>query len=289
MGIDELKRWHWIVISVFVGLILAYTRTSMEPPRGPRSTKAPQFEAELIRPPLKTGESFVKNLTVYPPINGIYPVQFDLLIPTKDNKAWTYTPWYMDAETPYPAVVDAPGDLHPNGKPYTIIDHLERLTKNHPTVKYNFAWWATEQWTYILWTAGSVIAIGGIWPTILSLLTGAGFGPEKKEKDEYDLERFGKDKTPDHAPVAKKEVTDDDRAKMAELQAKLEQNLGGFGVHTETGAAAGATGADPAVKKLDSTPLEIAQIQKEEDDKEYKGEFYPVARTGTQKDEHEKH
>jgi hypothetical protein len=281
MDIQDFKRWHWIVISVVVGLVLAYTRTSMEPPRGPRSTKPPQFEAELIRPPLKSGESFVKNLTIYPPINGVYPVQFDLLVPTKDNKAWTYTPWYMDAETPYPAVVYSTGIREINGHPYTILDHLEHMQKTHPenNIKFAFAWWATTQWVYILWTAGSVVLIGGIWPTILNLLLGAGFGPEKKDEDAYDLERFGKGKTQGHEPVStKREVTADDHAQMAELQSKLEQNLGGFGMQTDGERAVGTAVAATTVKKLDSKPLEAVEIKKEEDDKDYKGEFYPVAR-----------
>jgi hypothetical protein len=65
---------------------------------------------------------------------------------------------------------------------------------------------------------------------------------------------------------------------MAELQSKLEQNLGGFGVQSDGEPAVGTAVAAPTVKKLDSKPLEAMEIKKEEDDKDYKGEFYPVAR-----------
>jgi len=281
MGLDELKRWHWIVIGVLVGLVLSLTRTSMEPPHGARSTKSPQFEADLVTPPLKSGDASVKDLIVYPPIEKVYPVEFKLRTPSKDGRGWVYTQWYLDAETPYKATIDRPSNPGPDE---TILTHLKRLQGKYSFVKYQYAWWYEPQAVYVLWTTGAVVAIGGVWPTILNLMIGAGFGPKKKEKDDYDLERFGKSGDEESKPIEKKEATAEDHAKLAALQANMEKNLDGFGEGTPGAPGAQSAGQSTEVRKLDGGPVEAANIEKEADDKEYAGEFYPTARVKKQDD-----
>jgi hypothetical protein len=61
------------------------------------------------------------------------------------------------------------------------------------------------------------------------------------------------------------------------MEEQLEQNLAATatsGDHTSAPQA-----PDPAIKTLDAGPLELTPEQKEQADKEYKGEFYPVVKS----------
>lgn len=276
MGIDELNRWHWVVIGIVVGLMFAAIRVwalSDPPPDGAAHSNALEFETQLMQPPLKDGHPFVTHVIVYPPIEGKNPVRFDQLTPTPDRKGWTYQSHYMVANTPYVSKLD-PLD---NGTDASIVNFLERAGKANPAMSWHYAWWAEPQWQYALWTLGSVIVIGGAWPTVLNVLVGAGFGPKKKEK-KYDLDRFGKYKEQEKGGE-KKVITAEDQAKVEAVAAKLEEELGGFGTEGASTTAGAGAAAQAAARKLDGGPVEQVAVQQDDEDKEYKGEFYPVART----------
>src|SRR5262249_34401132 len=54
----------------------------------------------------------------------------------------------------------------------TVLDYLRSL---EPTgVSFRYAWWWPLTSPISLWLVGSLILIGGIWPTVINLVT---FGP----------------------------------------------------------------------------------------------------------------
>jgi hypothetical protein len=273
MRVEDLKRWHWIVIAIIVGLTYSYLRVSMEPPANPRSTRHPQFEAWLREPPLKTGELKVKDIQILPPVEGKYLVNFQALQPTKDNKAWQYNKYCFYAETPFKPTQDRPAQPNPDE---TIITYLKSIQGKYPGAKFTYAWWREPKWTYTIFTLGSVLLIGGVWPSLIGLLVGAGFGrPKKAEAEpEYDLSRFGKQKAIAAIPVAKR-MNDEDEEKLRALEEELERNLSA--ARSERPATPIAA-AQPQIRKLSSAPLEAAPVQqaKPQDEKQYAGEFYPT-------------
>jgi hypothetical protein len=82
-------------------------------------------------------------------------------------------------------------------------------------------------------------------------------------------------------------MSDADQNRLREMGDHLEKELAGAGMQM-TGAAGQtttATGAAPAIRKLDGGPVEAVSVAKDDDEpKEYGGEYYPVAKPHTHHD-----
>jgi hypothetical protein len=278
MQVQDLKRWHWALIALVVGVALSYAWTNVEPTI-PRSLGQATFEDLLVRPPHE-GHAWLENLTVYPPEEGVYVVTGEQLTVTSGSKEGTYKPFAYMAKIPY---VPGAGRTVAGAKPsapadQTILTYLKTTAEQHAHVDYRYAWERKPAAVYAIWTVGSLVVIGGVWPSLVSLLTGGGLGlTRQKDDDDYDLSRFGSGK--EAAPAGPTGPTTADVDQLKAVEAELEQKLAGFGI---TGATDAAGGTDQAggVRKLDAQPLEAAPIDKPEEPKDYKGEFYPVARPG---------
>ncbi|HZZ44279.1 MAG TPA: hypothetical protein VFE58_15195 [Tepidisphaeraceae bacterium] len=292
MSIANVKRWQWVAMSLVVGPMLAFMNSLGEPGAGLVPTSAPEFEQNVLRHDVPGDLPRIKNIVVYPAevgANGtpVYLVTLDEAVFDSANKGWNYKKSKFEADVPYVSYngngrhMTAIRTAHPD-KSRTILTALNEIVAKNPTVKYQYAWWEEPKWSYGLWTAGSVLVIGGIWPVLLSLLVGAGLGPKVEEK-EYDLERFGKSEEEEVKPEpVKKEMSEEDRDKLTEQLDRLEKNIGSAAVMTDVPAPSGVMAAGPApIRQLSGGPVEVAVgASKEDEDKEYKGEFYPVAKSG---------
>lgn len=284
MRIEDLKRWHWIVIGALAGLLLAYVYSGMEPTDPGRSVAAADFRraaVNLSRNPATDGYPLVRKVVVYPPEMGAYGklvhrVHFELLhYDQADPTKWQYRPSHMKAEVPFDR-------SNPNAN-NTVLDFLAEAKKQNPKLDYRPAWEREPRNMYLLFSLGGVILIGGIWPTIINLLVGRGFGKRSEPKPEMDLSRYRRTdaRAEDEAlglVKDKKDVTDEDRAQLETMVRSLEKSVG-------TGGVGGGTVVDEPhkhaeVRKLEARPLDeprpVAPV--EEEPKEYVGEYYPVAR-----------
>lgn len=276
MQVQDLKRWHWVAIAIIVGWALSYVWTNVEP--GIPRTLAPRTFEMLLAAPPEQGNPWLANLTVHPPLNGVYIVTGEELTVQPGSKMGIYKPFQIVTRTPYvPGGTGRAPAAGSVGADQTILTYLERVKAQHPHVRYRYAWERQPVWVYTFWIAGSVVMIGGVWPSLVSLLTGGGLGltRDRHEDNGYDLSRFGTGA--ESAAAAKSGPTVADAAQLASVEAELEQKLAGFAI---TGAAdGGPAGPDHGQpRKLDGKPLEAAPVAPAEEDKEYKGEFYPVAR-----------
>ena len=70
MRIEDFKRWHWIVIGLVVGLVMAYMRTTLVTPDETSSYRrgiSPfEFATNLRRPVTGNGFPWVSDIVVYP-------------------------------------------------------------------------------------------------------------------------------------------------------------------------------------------------------------------------------
>ena len=272
MHVQDLKRWHWILIAVAVGVALSYAWTSVEP-SVPRHIGQETFERQLVAPPIE-GHPWLANLVVHPPVEGVMVVTGEQLSLRTNEKVADYRPFAFNAITPYQPVPPAsrrnrpPPAVDPNE---TVLTYLAKTAAKHDHVRYRFAWERRSGVVYAIWTGGAVLLIGGIWPTLLSLLVGAGYGLSAEEDDDYDLDRFGKGSEASAAPAIDVGLS---AAHLAEVEAELQRNLEGFG----SGSGGAVPNAPPPdVRKLEGGPVESAPLA-HEDSNEYKGEFYPVAK-----------
>jgi hypothetical protein len=169
----------------------------------------------------------------------------------------------------------------------SIKDYFDALNRKFgaSSVKYRYIWWE-ERWAIMtMYPLAGLLLIGGVWPTVLGLMVGAGLG-KKAKTDDYDLARYsGKTPSPVMKPVG---MTEADRLQLAAVEAELEKNLEGF-THPSAGQPVGATAA-PGVRKLEAETVDGSkgEPQKAVEEKSFgagAGNFYPTE-IHTEEEEH---
>src|SRR5207248_1549758 len=134
-----------------------------------------------------------------------------------------------------------------------------------------FAWWYLPWAIALLWGGGAVVLIGGIWPTALNLMIGAGLGRKKEKEPDYDLDRFKGGPEPAAAPSGRVAPTAADHQQLKALEESLQRNIAASAAHADQPTQATAGKEQPAtVRKLDGGPVELtAEQRKEQEDREY--------------------
>ncbi len=290
--IEQVKRWHWIVIGLLLGLSLGYAYAASEADgftRGRTQISPMNFEQALHQRP-KQGKPWLTDIVVYPRRDGQL-VQMNML--TNEDKTnsgpgeWVYRPYEMYAPKPYKPYMTPQGrwpwrnnaQRQAPSPDYTVLSYLQDVAKNNNRMSFRYGWWKEPRVTGALWTLGSVVVVGGIWPTVLKLLIGAGFGRKKEPEAEYDLDRF-KSEEAAKAPVASAADDTKLRSRVEEIEQELMSNLrtaqaGGADQEGETAAP---------IRTLSAGPLAGGTIgAAPEKDRNYKGEFYPVAHPSTKR------
>ena len=290
MQIEDFKRWHWVLISLAIGALLAYGRTMLSPDESGtgRGIAAIEFVQNVARPKTGNGYEWIKQLTIYPTqtipdastgqMRQVNFVVCNLLTPLPNGK-YQYKPVHFTAEIPFKVA-----NIKPTSDTYSIRDYLTEVKERFPDLTYRYAWWTQPRAQFGIWMGGAVLLIGGVWPSLVSLMIGAGLGrPHKEKTDDYDLERFSKSKpTKAPEPVAKPGLSAAEAQKLRDMQDQMEKDLAAAGMQMTSGgepASAGASLTSSQVKVLAGTSVEPVAAPKTDDEpKEYKGEFYPVAK-----------
>jgi hypothetical protein len=286
MAIEDLKRWHWVVIGCLVGLVLGFGQVygGNEPGVNLPSLGPQEFE-EALRATPRDGQPVLENITVYPGPSdepdlvvmdertdwGLYARMRDGGAGARGNaRQIKYVQHRIYARKPFKPLIPVPGAA--TGPHYTVRDYLKDLSKTEPgaAVKFRYAWWKEPKTLVALWTAGSTLLIGGVWPTVLNFLLGAGFGRRMPKDPDYDLDRF-KSEPEAGAP----EATVADAGAVEEHVRKLEEELA---ARFSAGAGGPARAEEPKpVPTLVTTALESPAAAGDEP-KDYQGEFYPVVK-----------
>jgi hypothetical protein len=272
MGIEEFKRWHWIALGALVGLALAYAWASVgSSVEGYRAVDSARFEQELTLTDPASSEPLIKGIVIHPPEDSfdgkVNVVTYKRLAKDKDGRiGWLDK--RMIAKIPYREGVGSIQDL--------LISR---------SVKFNNGWWLELRWAMIIGCVGGMVLIGGVWPSLLGVMLGAGLGRQRDPEEEarkkaaksgFDwgsLLRRAKKGEAGHAHPA---VTAADQSQLQNVADAYAKNLQGSGVgHTGGGASAHADGP---VRKLEAGPLEAAKsATQDEDEIEVKAkEYYPV-------------
>ena len=317
MRIEELKRWHWIVIGVVAGGLFALAQFLLRDPADATAQHMKQgvFEHELLESATShdqlNGQRWaedhhfnafqqgllprIRDLTVYPPNpRGESLVTGDRLVeifrqrldPDNPDKvlppAARYDRFSFYAPNPYKPTRNGAGAADAG---MTVRQYLDRMKADHPDTApaYRYAWWYSLP---IAVAAGVVVGgllIGGVWPLLLAMLVGAGFGrPPRQKKAAYDLSRFGHGKEdPKPAPAP---ATVDPAALQSHLDALEADLLANLTRDDATRREEPAAKPASEIKDLKAAPLEApAAAEAPKEDVEFTGEFYPVAHKVTKK------
>lgn len=272
MHIEDIKRWHWVAVSIVVGLALSWVWSNVDYQENLPTLGQRDFEAGLMTE--EFADRSLLGITIMPPsTEGKYKVIAHQLRDRGVAGEMSKQRVAFVAETPYKAGLwRGAEEEYPN-----VLEYLKQVKEGNPNVKFRYAWWQ-ERWAiYLLWTGASVLLIGGVWPSIVSLMVGAGLGFHKKEEGpEYDLSRFKGEKEKE-----KPAATAADMQHLHELEDELEKKLAaqraGMPIPDDESEEAAA------VRKLEGGPLEAVASDKPPEDHEYKGEFYPVDRGAKKK------
>jgi hypothetical protein len=268
MHVQDLKRWHWVLISLFVGLLLSWVWSSVEWDENLPTIGQHDFETGLTGSRQRIGALI--NIVVMPPMDGKYKVVAEHIRPTQTAGKGDAMPVAFIADTPYKAGVwRGESEEYP-----TVMAYLQHAMKDNPELSAKYAWYREKWAIFALWTGASVLLIGGVWPSVVSLMVGAGLGFHGEEKGpDYDLDRFKSEaeKKAGGAKVPTAAELQHLRELEEEMERKLAAQRAGLPIPEDEPAQAPA-----AVKKLDGGTLENLAPQKPGEEHEYSGEFYPV-------------
>lgn len=273
MRVSALKRWHWILIALAVGLLGGSIRQSTVDfedrldSYGKLMTQR-QFEEALVGK--IEGLRQFKDITVYPyelrSHNGTRR-----LVHIVAGRYWDGEVKVVNGQgrahfDPYCYLAAVPYHPLDGGKQGTVLDYLNQLRKTSG-VQYRYAWWGWATTPLMKWVFFSLVLIGGVWPTIINLLTFGRLTRPREEKGISLLHVKSPPAKPAPAPVA--------MSHLAELEHELEEKLAGGAAEDEQPPEA------PAPKELSGGPLEPVTIPAVQDDREYgadKDDFYPTER-----------
>ena len=271
MHIEDIKRWHWAVVGVIVGLAMGYVWTSMSGQGNLPTLGADDFERGLMS--AENSDGSLKTITIMPlSSDRKHLVIADVVVDRGVAGKRDLQRRALATDVPYRAGAWRGADeQYPN-----VIEFLKEIKKNNPqTPDFKYAWFRETWAVYSLWTSACVLLIGGVWPSVISLMVGAGLGFHKEEKGpDYDLSRF-KSEAAKKAGATGPTAADMDQ--LHKLDDELERKLAGDGAGVAVGAGQGAA-ANGEARKLDGGPLEAATSAGPGEEHEYKGEFYPVDR-----------
>jgi len=149
----------------------------------------------------------------------------------------------------------------------TVAQYLDKLNEivaeakkaggryaNATPVQYKFNWWESPKATYLMYASGGFLIIGLIFPTVVQLLTVAGYGRQPKENNDYNLDRFSGEE-----PKAVNAVILDEKEQLAALEAELEAKLKAGASDGDGQAKPAAAPAKPVIAKLTAGKLEAAK------------------------------
>jgi prepilin-type processing-associated H-X9-DG protein/prepilin-type N-terminal cleavage/methylation domain-containing protein len=262
MFVQDLKRWHWVLIGIIAGIVVgqAQSLVSADRPVGGRDfITQPAFESKLRYSPV-LGKPYLANIILH--ASGTTDL---VSVSELNTETLQYRDRWFAAPRPY---VSLQLGVHAAARSdYTVKDYLTEAAATNPAIKFSTAWWESTWGAIAVWGAGGALLIGGVWPFVLNLLVGAGLGRRPKEAN-YDLSGF----KGEASEKVKGEVTDEDRQRLEALEADMAAALAASG---ESHAAAGSPAQPTVIRELVVESVEQSPATAEID-KDFAGEFYPV-------------
>ena len=193
MQLLSLQRWHWIAVGLLVGLACGGVREAQrdfsDELRGSGRAIASRREFEEALVTRYANVPRFKDLLVYPHrlpprtrggrdvhlVRGNY---FDgTLRPQPDGRmAARWEPAYYIAPVPYRTGGAAgAGESNAQTSFPSVREYLSSLRASAKVEhRYAYWWWTTRP--LFVWSAGAVLLIGLVWPTVINLLTFGNLG-----------------------------------------------------------------------------------------------------------------
>ena len=289
MGVERWKRWQWALLGLVGGVLLAWAWSGVPDQTGVRTFNdvgGRDFRS-ILRRSDSAGDPMVRGLLVYPESDAfegqarVRLVTFATKRSRDPDAEFVEQAYYSPVPFPNPTSrrnrrdAEAAPDVEPTEFP-SVLDFLAQVAGKgrYEGVTYRTAWWAEPVPAMLAGGTAGVLLLGGVWPTLLNLMTGAGLGRRGRGDPEYDLDRFATGEQPAETPQPA--VPDDDD--MDAVMARYRSNL----ADGDTALTDSTAGQATEVRKLDTSASgavsEKAAPAKPDEPKEYGGDYYPVAK-----------
>jgi hypothetical protein len=286
MRLERLGRWHWAVIAIIVGIVAAQAQlqwVTRDPLTAGNVIEDPQrFESWLLRQ--TNGQWWLRDIVVHP-VHGrgaAHSVQYVVTANRvyDDGGTLTLVPIAFVAPQPYkpqidldylpgPAAAAAVKKLNANPNP-TILDYLATV-RTAAGVKYAYAWWEQPWQATAVWTAGSLLLIAGLWPTLIYLIV---FGrltqPPREKGIDLGKVRAAMPQPQSSAPT--------DLSALEELEREMEAQIGSM---PATPGEPASSSPAPAPRVLSAVAQEVpvaAAVVESTDFGAKPDDFYPTAK-----------
>jgi hypothetical protein len=307
MRIEDFKRWHWCVIGLLVGALVAGLRVWTGPAEAystHNDSGGPQrLEDQLLKRHHSDRRvvAGVRNVRVHAPTEMPLPggvvksnefISYEVLVRhTKDPKVCDVLPQQviLQQTTRHKSVLGDISKLTAHEYLARLKAYCDKINKDHPgavlTFDYRYSWLETPRAAFTIFPAAGLLVIGLIWPSILGLLVHAGFG-RAPDEDGVDLSKYKNRREPEKKRPT---LTHADAEELARLEAELEAKLksGEAGVTAASTDGQPAPAAPAAPRALDAGPLEQpkepARPKVEKGFGEDQGDYYPTEVHGKHK------
>ena len=164
---------------------------------------------------------------------------------------------------------------------HSITDFLTEAAKLGYNASFQYRWMEIPKYVYPIWMGGSFVIIGLIWPMLLRMMLGQGLG--RAGPEQFNLRRY-RGSSP--KPAAKSAgPTAEDQQRLIDLEQSMLASLKAQQAGEPAAPAAAAPAPAQVVKLAGAAPAQPQAPQSPEREKTYEGEYYPVDRTGTAKDQ----
>jgi hypothetical protein len=140
------------------------------------------------------------------------------------------------------------------------------------------------KYVYPIWMGGSFLIIGLIWPMLLRMMLDQGLGRDHSQQ--FDLRRY-KSSSPKPAAAAAG-PTAQEQQRLIDLEQSMLASLKAQQASEPAPPPAPAPAPSPVVKLAGAAPASPQASESPEREKMYEGEYYPVDRTGPDKDQKKK-
>jgi hypothetical protein len=255
MGIESIKRWQWIVMSLLIGLLVGYVWNSLDDigaTTGDQIKDQRTFERALVNEVKKADGTMRREfdevaVTPYknsndPSVAYVVTGKMWVNMPKMINgkKVFGWWPQYYLAPAkfdappvkttgpvPGPSLLQRTAELlrlrapdEPKGK--TVVDYLRALSASPAHVQFTYKWWNEPRVRIAAWTAGCFLGIGVIWPFFLNIML---FGSLWRPIEEKGVSLRKAKSTSSTVAKPRNAITEKDMAELAALEAELEAKL----------------------------------------------------------------
>ncbi len=203
------------------------------------------------------GPNAVRDLTIYPTLDGKNYVRGTLVLPPNRTRAFQF-----NATNPF-KFGPIPGKQ----------DIRAFLARNYPKISYRYAWWIAAAAQGLFWGSGGAVLFAIVFVIAKSRMAGMGETPQVNL-----LAGFEQQSAP-LAPPPTPSLAE--AAKLADLNAELEASL--RNQSTDVAENLPATESQP-IPVLSGTAQPAPQFPENQEPKDYQGDFYPVARSAKPKE-----